>query len=169
LQASSKSKHEAIKKRSFEELLKEREEEKKKINEIANDAYKQCIALGGVMQYKGTHYDLEKHMVCVFPEPVDITKIFYEDEGNNEGYFYVESSEGWNGVKVRTDRPIRVEAVGVKGIAMYDNTGRIISAAKGSRRRRKFQIFTNKRSKRVMKAKEITYYIGPDIMHIIIR
>jgi len=139
-----------------------------KISEIVKEVRKQCEILGGVLEYQRPFLELEERLVCSFPEPVPLTRVDYEEAGN-EGSLYIENVEGWNGVEVHTRGiPVMIDVEGAKGIASFDDAGHILSEGK-SEKLYSFKVRPTRSSKIIKKAKRIEYYISPSLIQVVVK
>jgi len=140
------------------------EVEKKKLEEIKEQIREQCRMLYGKIEETKISETTEA-LVCRFLEPKGITRVDFEEVEGEGGKLYIESEEGYHGVKVDVgDIGTRVEVLGATGDAMYDNSGYIIPSRK---RTRHFAIFKRKDRRKVIKrTEEIIYMVSPNFIHV---
>jgi len=151
----------------FEFKVGEVVNERKKLEKIVEQIKKQCRALGGRIE-EAKISETSEILVCRFPEPKGITGVDFEEVEEEGGKLYIESEEGYHGVKVDVGNVrARIEVTGITGDAVYDNAGYVVPPRKTVRH---FAVLPKRkgRGKRrvVKKTKEIIYNVSPDIVYV---
>jgi len=151
----------------FEFKVGEVVNERKKLEEIAEQIKKQCKMLGGkITEVK--HSETLEFLVCSFPEPKGITRVDFDELEGKGGEFYIETEDGYHGAKVNVgDIRTRIEALGVFGNVIYDTEG--YYDIKSKKTGAIFSITPKEKSKRkvIKKTKEIRYTVSSDFIHIV--
>ena len=141
------------------------EEVKRDIERILEQIKKQCKMLGGKIEVR-RESDLYKDLACVFPEPKDITYVKIEEDESGKSSIYIESSEGWHGVKVEAEGyGIIAEVDDMRGNAEFNTaTGKLIRGKHV--KEYKFIVSKKKRSRSVKRTDRIEYSITPSTIFV---